>query len=227
VRGKQRRRLALAAGGGLLALLLAHGMANPGNRALAGSPRPILQLGFGASEIWSPSDSAVSALHQCQGAHLSCVQPIMQQAGAGPDAIAFFQLTGWFLSDITGSGPVQLGTIFDPWLANENSQPALLGGTPAVVLPNDHVSDDPVKRDPAYTDLLAAHPNLTFWGFGPRTGTTGQSADGGQEFVFDYRLLDGCHACAVLGYARFAFDFAPDGTFESARFLSLTPTSGG
>jgi len=151
----------------------------------------------------------------------------MQQNGASADAISFFQLTGWFLSDIQNSGIVQLGTILDPWLANENSEPALLGGTPAVVLPADHVSQASVEHDPGYAALLAAHPNLMFWGFGPRVQPMVQSPDGGQEFVFDYRLLDGCHACAILGYARFGFDFAPDGTFESARFLGLMPSSSG
>jgi hypothetical protein len=212
---------------GLVLAALCASAGSPARPLEAGTTAPLLSIKFGPSEIWKPSQSAVSALHQCQHQSISCVQPIMQQDGASADAIAFFQLTGWFLNEIQNSGVVQLATILNPWAANENLQPALLGGVPAIVYPAEQDFGPLAEHESGYADLQAAHPNITFWDPGPRPEPMTQSADGGQEFVFDYRLLDGCHACAILGYARFAFDFGPDGTFEGPRFLNITPNTGG
>jgi len=40
--------------------------------------------------------------------------------------------------------------------------------------------------------------------------------------MYDYRLLDGCHACAILGLARVAFEFDQDGTFYGAHLVEVT-----
>ena len=124
-----------------------------------------------------------------------------------------------FLGAITNtSGPVKLATVFNPWLVNENEQPALVGGHPAVVYPAD--VQTAVESDPAFKALRNDFPQLLFWKPGPilETSTT---TDTGQIFVFRYRLLDGCHACAIRGWARIQFAFAPDGTYRNDRLLSI------
>jgi hypothetical protein len=45
----------------------------------------------------------------------------------------------------------------------------------------------------------------------------------GRAFVVGYLLRDLCHACAIVGRVRFAFDFNTGGTFLGARLMSVTP----
>ena len=149
----------------------------------------------------------------------------MQQDGATPDAIAFFRLTGWFLHGLQDTHPVQLGSIFTPWRANENTQTALLGGIPAVVYPEQEgaLLAAEVEHNPDYTALKTAHPDAMFWRSSPSFEGLATSPQGGQRFILRYRVLQGCHACAVLAEVRVAFDFMPDGTYESFRLLNLVP----
>lgn len=188
---------------------------------------PALSIAFGPSEMWVPSRDATIALHQQCTANsftplFSCVQQVMLQDGASSDAVAFYQWTGWFLEDVKGQAPVQIGTILNPWRANENEQTAFLGGSPAVVQPEQEAAHLNIDQDPSYAGLKAAYPNLMYWAPGPTLEETSASPQGGQRFILDYRVLDGCHACAVIALARVAFDFAPDGTYEGHTFLNLT-----
>jgi hypothetical protein len=192
-----------------------------------------LEVTFGPSEIWAPDRVAVQALHQCQSALFACVQSVMTNAAASPDSVAFYHLTGWFLTDLQlavdssgePTGPVQLGTILNPWRANENEQLALVGGIPDVVYPEQAAESISLGRDPDYADLKAEHPDAMFWAPGPVIEEIATTESGGQRFLLRYRVLDGCHACAILAYARLAFDFAPDGTFQGVRDLNLDMSS--
>ena len=186
---------------------------SPGDGALR------IAVSFGPEQVWQPDQGALQALFGCQFRTFTCVRQVMDQNGASPDAIAFFGLTGWFLSDISDTGSIQLGTIFTPWRANENSQIALLGGVPQVVYLEQQVSTFEAEASKDFLALKAAHPNAMFWGESPSFDGIDTSPEGGQRFVFRYRVLDGCHACAILGYVRVGFDFAPDGTYEFAHVL--------
>jgi hypothetical protein len=211
------------------ALVLGIGGGHAGGGPMAGSQSgpSLISIAFGPQEIWQPSREANIALHTCSGQTVSCVQPVMEQDGATPDAIAFFRLTGWFLTDIQDTGVVQLGTVLNPWRANENYQPALLGGTPAVVLLEREIAltnmAGTVERNPDFMALAAENPRALFWGSGPAFEGMDTSPEGGPRFIFDYHVLDGCHACAILADARIAFDFAPDGTFEGPHLLNVVP----
>ena len=184
---------------------------------------------FGPQQIWSPDGDAIRQLNMCiprfgdRSAQFACVRLVMQANGATPDAIAFFHLTGWFLKDLQDTGTIELGTILNPWRANENVQSALLGGNPPVVLPEQEGGRLPVTADPAYLALQATYPNLMFWAPDPTLEQMVTSPSGGQRFIFDYRLLDGCHACTVVGQARIALDFSPDGTYDGPTLLGVTP----
>jgi hypothetical protein len=197
------------------------------NHAGADKAPPAISITFGPSEIWQPSLAANQALHQCGSVSFTCVLAAMQNDSASEDAVAFYRLTGWFLVEIdTSVGPVMPAQVLNPWRANENQQPALLGGVPAVVLPEQEATllnlAGEVERDPAWAAIKAVHPNVLFWQSSPALEPPAVSPSGGQRFIYDYRLLDGCHACAVLGLARVAFDFDPDGTFDGGRLLEMT-----
>jgi len=148
----------------------------------------------------------------------------MQHDGATPDAIAFFRLTHWFMRGLQDTGVVQLGSIFDPWRANQNDQWALLGGIPAVVYPEAAAPAEAVTFDPTYQAIQAEHPRVAFWAHGPQVEALDPAPEGGPRFVFAYRLVDGgCGACPTVGWARVAFDCASDGTYQQARLLSVVP----
>jgi hypothetical protein len=185
-----------------------------------GAAPTLITVGFGPHQVWHPAPAAINDLHGCPApVLLECVRKAMERHGASKDAFEFYHLTGWFLGAITNTGsPVKLATVFNPWLVNENEQPALVGGHPAVVYPAD--VQTAVESDPAFKALRNDFPQLLFWKSGPilETSTT---TDTGQIFVFRYRLLDGCHACAIRGSAHIQFAFAPDGTYRNDRLLRI------
>jgi hypothetical protein len=184
-----------------------------------------LSIGFGPSQIWQPSQDAVRQLQMCTNQSYTCVRGVMQQNGASAGAIAFYRLTGWFLSDIEDHGPVQLGTIFTPWAANENTQYALLGGIPAVIFPNqDAATFGPaLQHNDTYAAIASAHEDAMYWPFGPTVAGVETSPAGGPRFLFDYEVLNGCHACAILAHVRLAFDFAADGTEAGVHLIEVIP----
>ena len=213
----------------VIALMLVALPAGSGRHSAAQSAGGSISVSFGPSEIFMPPDGFNRSVTDCGPVTVTCVAQAMQESGASAEAIAFYRLTGWMLTDLAGGSPVQRATIFMPWRANENSQPALLGGTPAVVLPEDEVrtiTTESWRSDPMFASLIASYPNVMFWGSGPVFEAVDASPSGGQRFIFDYRMLDGCHACATVAFARIAFDFAPDGTYQSTQRLGLIPPSG-
>lgn len=180
----------------------------------------------GARMVWNPGPREIEALHRCPPvARRRCVAKVMARAGASQQAIAVYRRTDWFVSRLApGLGVVRVATLLDPWRANENTQPALVGGTPAVVYPEG--IGVALERDADYVALKAAHPKLLFWGSGPTLERAWRDRRG-LRFVFRYRLLDGCHACPLLGWARVRFDFLPGGTFRGARLLGVAPAGPG
>jgi hypothetical protein len=212
----------VALAGGLVATVAAGGATVQGQ---ASGDSATLSIGFGPSQIWQPSQSAIQQLQMCPNQSYTCVRDVMQANGASAGAIAFYRLTGWFLSDIEDHGPVDLGTIFTPWAANENTQYALLGGIPAVIYPNVAAATfgTALQHNAAYESIAAAHEDAMFWPFGPTVAGVETSPAGGPRFLFDYEVLNGCHACAVLAHVRLAFDFASDGTQAGVHLIEVIP----
>ncbi len=190
------------------------------SESTAGRSATLTTLGFGPQQVWRPSQAAIAELHQCTDPiSLNCVHKIMEQYGASADAFEFYHLTGWFLLELKHTGgPVMLASVADPWRANENEQPALVGGHPVIVYPED--VQVPVENDAGFKALKANFPQLWFWKSGPTLETNAVTA-AGERFVFRYRLLDGCHACAIRGWARIEFAFGPDGTYQPAKLLDV------
>ncbi|MPZ50396.1 MAG: hypothetical protein GEU75_14035 [Dehalococcoidia bacterium] len=174
---------------------------------------PLISVGFGPSQIWEPSSQAIADFGRCGPNDLAwrdCVWAVMQRENATRDAFEFFKLTDGFLIDLQGDGQVKLGTIMYRWRANENQQPILLGGDPSVVRPEE-IRTTIANSNPDFQALQSRNPDVIFWGSGPQLESMSTAADGGQSFIFRYRLLDGCHACAILGYARVQYSFAATG----------------
>jgi hypothetical protein len=183
--------------------------------------------------VWNPDQKILSqARSACQASAFpalgACFVKQMQTAGASPEAVAFMrQLNNEaYLQKFQDTGHVDIAWVTYPFRANENSGCLLVNGTPSRV-DVDNLSQLPRDRlnaDGTWKALLNKNPHATLWS-GDRSGATGVRAEprsgGGQRFVVDYRVLDGCHACARLGVVRYAFNFDANGTFQGARYLDL------
>ena len=183
-------------------------------------------IAFGSEAVWDPleSEDRLLQVQDCSfPGRTECAVATMHALGAPPEAIKFFGLTGWFLSDFQDMGRVDLGSLLDPWRANSNGDFALLNGTPTVVLVEEEGSriGSAIQRDPAFDVLLGSFPELILWPTDNVFEALESSGDGGQRFIFQFYLTDGCHAC-ITGYmARVALDFASDGTYLGPGALSL------
>lgn len=180
--------------------------------------------GFTSRHVWRVPDGAVEELHRCTGStRLDCVKGVLRRHGGTPEAFDFYRKTGWFLSELKETGgPIRVATLVDPWRANENEQPALVGGKPPIVYPEEASFD--VEKDARFQALKEKFPNLLLWKPGAVLEGMNSTPEG-QSFLFRYRLLDGCHACPVRGYARVEFLFAPDGTFRRAAPAGVIPAA--
>ena len=178
---------------------------------------------IGLESVWDPlqDEANLGRLHACTAPMTDCVTAIMQDSNASPQAIDFFRLTGWFLSDIREMGRIDLGTIVDPWRANDNVQHALLNGTPLVVYPEKETQLVGIELDPNHEVLAAPFPDLLLWPGDSVFEALTTSDSGGQRFVLRFSLVDGCHACGTGYFARVAFDFDTDGTYLGAGTLPL------
>ncbi|MBV8736858.1 MAG: hypothetical protein JO007_06300 [Alphaproteobacteria bacterium] len=82
-----------------------------------------------------------------------------------------------------------------------------------------------MRSSPAYTEIRHHYPNVTFWP-GDRGRSGPKVSENGREIIVDYLLRDLCHACAIIGRVRYAFDFDADGKFLGTRLVSVMPAEG-
>jgi hypothetical protein len=156
----------------------------------------------------------------------------MQSAGASREAVAFAKSLSdkgyGYLRDFRGTGKVGIAYVEYAFRANEMEGLFLVNGSPSPldVDGSSLISPDDLSKDECYADLLRQHPKLMIFP-GERFHATQpiekSLGSGGQEFVVSYSLRDGCHACAILGELRLAFDFGGDGKFTRVRVVEATP----
>lgn len=185
-----------------------------------------------ATAVWRPPAGFVERFHrECDrrsgAAFDACFSAAMAKAGASPAALDFTRRLDnqVYLQayDQTG-GPVSVAHVVYPFRANENDAWFLVNGTPPLIDVDNrrNLKLAAMRSAPAYLEIYHTYRNVTFWP-GDR-GTSGPKvSQGGREFVVDYLLRNLCHACAIVGRVRYAFDFAADGTFLGTHLVSVTP----
>jgi hypothetical protein len=184
---------------------------------------------LGKSSVWSPkTEETVMAIQDCiySGSELqSCMQGIMEQTGASPEAIQFMQYFQGqaYLNDFIEIGTIDIGSIFYPFLGNGNIQIVLLNGEPQIVHTDDFVDINTTCSAEA-ADLSDRYPNKFTDTVSSRYEYYHDQPGGGQRFVFSYPIVDGCRACPVVGYALVAYDFSDLGYFLSPRVLTISKT---
>ena len=196
----------------------------------AGMPKPAQVVNQKA--LWQPGMEIMGAIRDTCGKAPDfgqCFVAQMQKSGASPQAIAFTKLTGntGFMRDFREAGRVDVAYVNYPFRANENQGCLLVNGDPGAIDVDDTslLPQDEMRKSATYAALAAKYPNATIFP-GDRNGTAypkiEKLAGGGQRFVAAYRLLDGCHACARIGDASFAFDFDRAGKLTGRKFLAAT-----
>lgn len=80
-----------------------------------------------------------------------------------------------------------------------------------------------IRNHPQYVELAKKFPNISLWPNHHQYPEAKTLADNTTQLIFNYRLLNGCHACAIGGVARIGFNFDSDGKFLGAVLLALLP----
>ena len=193
-----------------------------------------------ASSAWQVSQQFITNAHAAcdntSGSGIAeCFIDQMAKAGASADAVSFTrELTRQSHGDIaimTGFqrvGPVDIAWITYPLRANTNYGLLLVNGQPRIVNVEDLnlLDKRAMEQTPQFRDLKYRFPNVDVWP-GDRDGTTWPNSqkgpNGGIQFVTDYPLLNGCHACARAGAALFTWNFNAQGKFLGTTFIGMTP----
>jgi hypothetical protein len=196
----------------------------------------------GASAVWQPPKDFVASAHTaCDKAmtpanYGECFIKQMSAAGAPADALSFTRLLYQqsdgqvgIMSLFKKYGPVDAAQVFYPLRANDNYGVLLVNGDPKILDVDDFKKLDQaaMKQDPLFQAMTHQFPKVDVFP-GDRSGSEPwpriQSlAGGGQEFIVTYPLLNGCHACARLGLARFGWDFDASGKFLRTTYIPTPP----
>ena len=207
----------------------------PGASMRASAADSVAPIGPGAA--WQPGMQAIRTMREActevpPGRFGDCLISEMPKAGAPPAAVAFTRRVQKQMGQIVyatnfrKAGKVDIVHVEYLLRANENQGWLLVNGTPAIIDVDDiqRLSTEILKGDRAYAALAQRYPHVMLFPDDrssrdePRVEAL---SDGGERFVVRYRLQDGCHACARVGSASFAFDFDQTGRFIGTRLLSV------
>lgn len=179
---------------------------------------------FGPQAVWTMAWEPFYACWEENPAYDDCLVQTMKKNGASEQALAFSKMLegNGYMSAFHQMGRVNLATAFFPARANTNEVFFMVGGSPSLVS-SELDTDISISADPAYKTLKKRYPELEFWTNGASFREMTLLPDGGQHFVFGYPLLNGCHACDLVGYALISHDFGTDGTYRGPSFIRLEP----
>jgi len=201
-------------------------------RTFAGGGEKIMQ-NVGSEAIWNPSSEEMEKIREgcakSAGPALDeCFVKSMENSGASPEAIAFIKLTAntAYLKDLVEAGRVSIAQVEYPFRANENEGIFLVNGFPRVI-DVDNLSVLPkseLQKNPLYVHLAKDFPEISLW---PDDRSQASQViveaipGGGQRFIVNYQLLNGCRACEVIGSAKFAFVFDALGNFTGIKLKGI------
>jgi hypothetical protein len=195
---------------------------------------------IGSASIWQVTPQfltdAHSACDKIRGSNYSsCFIDQMEKAGAPAAAIAFTRELYKFNHGDVGMmggfqpvGPVDIAWVNYPLRANTNYGLLLVNGEPRIIDVEDLklLDQKTMEHSAQFQDLKGQFPNVNLWP-GDRDGKTWPNSqtgpNGGIQFIADYPLRNGCHACARAGSAFFNWDFDAKGKFVGTTFVGMTP----
>jgi predicted secreted protein len=189
-----------------------------------------------AAAAWNPSPDALAAIRQKCGeadpTHIErCFLNEMKAAGASPEALAFAEgqatsLGVVYLRAFRHVERVDVAYIEYAFRANELEGVLLVNGNPSPIDVDDEsfTPDAEMRKNAAYAALAEQYPRISVWPgdrFDSKLPTVTSTGWGFQTFLVQYKLRDGCHACAEVGTATLAFKFDTQGIFQGTRVASV------
>lgn len=189
---------------------------------------PAFAQEVGPKTVWNPPDGRWEAINnKCSRGKgklfVSCIALNMRQKGASQQAVEFTKLMKGevYLSSFREMGKVDLAEITAPLLNDPIvTNFILVNGSPGIIYPSSKIEKIDITHDRNYANFVRRFPDLELWpmyGFDKMQKLPG----GGQRFIFDFTLLNGCRACDVAGSAKIAFDFDVSGTFLRTSLIGL------
>ncbi len=190
-----------------------------------------------AAAVWNPSPDALAAIRQKCGeadpTHIEkCFLNEMKSAGASPEALAFAEslatsLGVVYLRAFRPVGRVDIAYIEYAFRANETEGVLLVNGTPSPIDVDDDsfTMDAEMRKNAAYAALAEQYPKISVWPgdrFDSKLPAVTSTSWGTQTFLAQYKLRDGCHACAEVGTATVSFNFDTQGNFQGVRLSNVT-----
>jgi len=191
-----------------------------------------------SSAVWQMPPQFISNAHGVCDKLLAdfggCFIDQMAKAGAPAAAVAFTRELYKFNHGDVGimsgfqPGPVDIAWISYPLRANTNYGLLFVNGEPRIIdVENLSLLDQKTMEQSAqFNDLKGQFPSVNLWP-GDRDGKTWPNSqkgpNGGIQFIADYPLRNGCHACARAGEAFFNWNFDAKGKFLGTTFVGMTP----
>ena len=186
--------------------------------------------------IWSPAPDVLAAIRQKCGdadpTHIErCFLNEMKSAGASPEAQAFAEslatsLGVVYLRAFRHVERVDVAYIEYAFRANELEGVLLVNGNPSPIDVDDDsfTPDAEMRKNAAYAALAEQYPRISVWPgdrFDSKLPAVTSTGWGFKTFLVQYKLRDGCHACAEVGIATLEFKFDTQGNFQGARVASV------
>lgn len=189
-----------------------------------------------SAAVWNPTEQELKhASQDCQGLSSDdygvCFTDNMDELGASPEAVDFVQEysdeNGGALAILRSFHPVDqvdFGQVSFPLSKEKGQSWVLLNGIPEVINVNEPklISQSELEQNTDYTSLRAKYANLQI-SFNAAKPLARKTADGGQSFLVNYPLTQGCSTCTIAGQATYSFDFNAAGEFAGARLIKVTP----
>lgn len=177
--------------------------------------------------VWKSPDAAWAAVRQCKTT--DCLTDLMARNDADPEAIAFTRLMYerlggdyvGYATDFRGQGRVKAVETLLPNLSTAGYIGLVfLDGTRPLVNQYESTALDRIAgTNDVFQRIHANYPMATTWP--EHSFAREEPRNGGQSFVMDLRIVNGCKTCSVLGSVQVAYDFDGRGHFEGVRLLEV------
>jgi hypothetical protein len=201
------------------------------------SPAPLGKVT--AAAVWQPSQDVLNkARNFCDksmgaASFPECFMNRLAAAGAPAESIAFTralyqQSDGQvgIVSAFKSYGAIGVAQVMYPLRANDNYGLLFVNTDPNLLDPDDlkKLDQSAMNQDAPFQSIKKQYPQADLWP-GDRSGDSPwpeaqQLPDGGTQLLLTYPLINGCHACARVGKARFGWDFDASGKFLRTVYIS-------
>ena len=193
-----------------------------------------------AAAVWHPSQDALNqARNFCDksmgaASFPECFMNQLAAAGAPTESVAFtravYQQSDGQIGIMTAFknyGAIGVAQVMYPLRANDNYGLLFVNTDPNLLDPDDlkKLDQSAMTQDAAFQSMKKQYPQADVWP-GDRSGKSPWPQakplpDGGTQFIVDYPLINGCHACQRVGVGEFGWDFDQSGKFLKTVFIPM------